>query len=80
AVRMTVQIKTTNFTRQAIADHTAMETTDTPVMLASSVVGWYVADKVKPHTDLAVDKTADFINAKREKRQARKSAKKSETE
>jgi len=78
-VRATIQIKTAAFTRDAIANHTAFEATDTPVILVGGVTGWFVSEKVKPYTDLAVDKTADFVIDKREKRQARKSAKKTET-
>jgi len=78
-VRAAVQFKVAALTRDAIAEHTSLESTDFPVLLGGSVVGWYVSDKVKPYTDLAVDKTADFIVEKREKRQARKSEKKTET-
>lgn len=78
--KATVQLKTAYFTRNAIADHTSYETTDTPVILVGGLVGWYVSEKTQPYTDLAVDKTADFINNQRAKRQARKSEKKTETE
>jgi hypothetical protein len=77
-VRMTVQLQTANLVRNTIADHTSMEATDTSVAIAGGVVGWFVADKLKPVTDLSVDKTADFITATRTKF-SRKS-KKSETE
>lgn len=79
-VRAAVSVKAANLTRTAIADHTPLETTDTPVVIAGSLVGWYVGDKVRPYSDRAVDKTADFIAAKRQKRQDRKSKKTTETE
>lgn len=78
--KATVQLKVAAFTRNAIAEHTSLEATNTPVVLASGVFGWYVSEKTAPITDLAVDKTADFVTNQREKRQARKSAKKTETE
>jgi hypothetical protein len=79
-IKTTVQLKTASLVRTAIADRTSLETTDTPVVLTGSVVGWYVGHKVKPVTDKTVDKIADFAVAKRSKRQARKSEKHTETE
>lgn len=58
-------------TETAITDHTRFEEDDIVVDISAHVVGWYVSHKVKPYTDKAVDKTADFIVAKREARKAK---------
>lgn len=79
AVKMTVQVKVAALTRQAIADHSAYASTETPVVVAGAVVGLIVSEKVKPVTDKAVDKTFDFVANRREARKARKSQK-TETE
>lgn len=71
-----VAAKTTQLTAETIADHTHYEKDDTIVELGSGVVGWYVSAKLSPITDAIVDKTADFVTAKREARQAKKNAKK----
>ena len=71
-VTSAVQIKTTALTQRAIADHTSFETTALPVRLVGGVVGWGVASKVRPYTDRAVDKTADFVIEKRENRRIKK--------
>jgi len=60
----------------AIIEITEIEEDNFPVELGCRVVGWGVAAQFKPATDSAVDKAADFINAKREARQAKKNAKK----
>lgn len=77
-VTTTVQLKTAAMTQRAITDHTALESTNIPVRLTSGVVGWYVSHKVKPYTDLAVDKTADFVNEKRENRRIKKQKKRNQ--
>ena len=58
-------------TRKAI-DYTRFEEDDIVTKIAPKVVGWYVSDKLKPVTDKAVDKAADFVNARREARAAKK--------
>jgi hypothetical protein len=67
-----VYYKTTKLTATTIEEHTQFEKDDMIVGLGSSVVGWFVSDKLSPVTDKIVDKTADFIT---EKRQARKDKK-----
>ncbi len=74
--RSIVAAKTAQLTAEAIADHTEYETDDTIVEIGSGVVGWYVAHKLQPVTDAVVDRTADFVTAKREARKAKKNAKK----
>jgi len=72
-VTTTVQVKTAMLTRQFIANHTALETTNTPVVVGGALVGLIVSEKVKPFTDKAVDQVADYIIEKRDERRDRKS-------
>jgi hypothetical protein len=71
-----VQQKTVQLTEQALDDYTALDTDSNAVHLGANVFGWFVADKLKPVTDKMVDKTADFVTAKRDIRNAKKNAKK----
>jgi hypothetical protein len=71
-VQAVIAQKATDLTEDAIVDHTQFEEDDMIVTIGSRVVGWYVADKLKPYSDKAVDRTADFIVAKREARKAKK--------
>lgn len=64
------------FTEHLITDYTQFDEDDMIVDIAGGVVGWYVSDKLKPVTDAIVDKTADFVTAKKESRKAKKTAKK----
>jgi len=57
-----------------IADHTRFEDDDMIVEIPSHMVGWYVSDKLKPITDTMVDKAADYIAAKRSKRNTTETA------
>lgn len=79
-VQATVQFRTTRLVKNAIVGHTSLEKDSTPVSLVSNVIGWGVSAKLKPHTDKMVDKTADFVADKREKRQAKKDKKKNDQE
>ena len=74
-VQATVQYKATKLTRTALIEHTALESDNPVVKIGSGVVGWGVATKLKPHTDRMVDKTADFVNEKRENRRIKKQKK-----
>lgn len=67
-----VASKASNMAEDVITNHTHFEEDDTVVNIASGVIGWYVSDKLKPYTDNVVDKTADFVIAKREARKAKK--------
>lgn len=64
-----VHSRVAQLTEDAITDYTRFEEDDTIVRISSNVVGWYVSDKLKPVTDRMVDKTADFIAAKRGKQE-----------
>jgi hypothetical protein len=56
----------------AITDHTRFDEDDKIVDIASAVIGWGVADKLKPTTDKIVDKVADKVNERRAARAAKK--------
>jgi hypothetical protein len=71
-VRTVIHGKTAQITRELIVDHSDFENDDMTVRISGNLVGWYVSAKLKPHTDKMVDKTADFIVAKREARAANK--------
>jgi hypothetical protein len=77
-VRTVVYGKTAQLTKDAIVDHTEFEDDDMTVKISSGLVAWYVSAKLKPHTDKMVDKTADYVNAKREARAAAKKDKPAE--
>jgi hypothetical protein len=74
-VTTTIHVAVASPVRSAIADRTSASSTDIPVVVAGALVGYYASNAVKPLTDKMVDKTADFVNAKREARKARRSEK-----
>ncbi len=75
-VQSAVANYTAGLVHTTIIDNTDLEDDNFVVDLGSKVVGWGVASKLKPYTDRAVDKTADFVTSKREARKAKKNAKK----
>lgn len=68
AVKFIVAARVAQVAENTITDYTRFEEDDMIVDISSSVVGWYVSDKLKPYTDKMVDKTADFIAEKRGKK------------
>lgn len=78
AVQATIQLRVTKLAKDTITDHTQFDSGNPVVKISSHVIGWGVAAKLKPHTDKVVDKTADFVVDKREKRQAKKAQKKND--
>ena len=72
AVKFVIAGKVAEVAEDVITDYTRLEEDTTVVNLTSSMVGWYVSDKLKPLTDKMVDKAADFIVEKREARKAKK--------
>ena len=65
-------------TKEAVANYTAFDSDNAVVKIGAKCVGWYLSSKVQPYTDAAVDKTADYIETKREeRRQARKKSEES---
>lgn len=67
--------KTAEVAATTIADHTQFEEDDIAVKLSSGLIGWYVADKLKPVSDAVVDKAADKIAELRANRAAKKTTK-----
>lgn len=62
-------------TVKTVDNYTGFEKDAFIVKLGAGAVGFIVAGKLKPYTDAAVDKTADFIVEKREGRKAKKDPK-----
>lgn len=75
-VTTAIAYKATDVAEDAITENTRFNDDDIVVIIGSKLIGWGIADTVKPYTDKMVDRTADFIAAKREARQAKKNAKK----
>lgn len=74
AVTAIIAAKVEDTAENAIIEHTSHEEDELIVTLGSHVIGWGVASAVKPHTDKIVDKTANFIAAKRQARKDKKNA------
>jgi hypothetical protein len=67
-----ISMKAASMTKDALVDHTRFDEDDIVVKIGAGVVGWGAGHHAKPYTDKAVDKVADFVNAKREARKAKK--------
>jgi hypothetical protein len=61
-------------TAEIVDDYTQLDEDDNIVTIGSTLVGWYVSDKLKPVTDKIVDTTFDFVIAQRVKHQVKKVA------
>lgn len=70
-VQAVIASKVSDFAEDAIVEHTQFEEDDMIVDIATHVIGWGVSAQLKPYTDKIVDRTADFIVAKREERRNR---------
>jgi hypothetical protein len=68
AVSAAISWKTGKAVENTISDHTRFDSDDLIVELASGSIGWIVAYRAKPYTDKMVDKTADWISERRNKR------------
>jgi hypothetical protein len=71
-VQALVANKTSQIAEDVITDYSRFEEDDIVVDISSHLFGWYVSAKLRPVTDSMVDKTADFIVAKREQMKAKK--------
>jgi hypothetical protein len=71
-VQAVVASKASKLAEGAITDYTRFEEDDTVVNISGHLVGWYVSGKLKPITDSMVDKTADYIVAKRAEMKSKK--------
>lgn len=69
-----IKLYVAGLTQNAIVDHTQFDEDDKIVNIAAAVVGWGVADKLKPHTDKIVDKVADKVVERRAQKAAKKNA------
>jgi hypothetical protein len=70
-VKAIVHSKVKHIAEDVITDYTRFEEDDVVVDISSHMIGWYVSSKLRPITDKMVDKTADFITAKREEMKAK---------
>jgi hypothetical protein len=59
-------------TNGALRNYTDIDTDNIVVEAGVGTVSWLVSEYCSPITDKIVDKTADFVNAKREARRAKK--------
>ena len=71
-----IAVKTTQLTANTMADYTSFEKDSIVVRLGSGAVGMVVSRKLEPVTAKIVDRSADFVNAQREKYKSKKTAKK----
>lgn len=75
-VKAIVAAKSTQIAEDVITDHTSLEEDTLAVDILSKTAGWFVADKIEPYTNAAVDKTADKIAEYRAKKQDKKNTEK----
>lgn len=68
AVTFVIKAKVGKFVKNVAEDYTSYERDDTIVRGSAYVISWGVSAKLKPYTDKVVDKTADYVAAKREQR------------
>jgi hypothetical protein len=67
-VRSAIALKVTSLAKDAMVDYTALEEDSIAVKLGSKVIGSFVSTKLAPYSDKIVDKTADYVVAKRAKK------------
>lgn len=79
-VTAAVQDRVRKIAKNAITDYLGFDDDNTVVGIAGQLVGWTVASQLKPHTDKLVDKTADFVAAKRAERAEKNKQKEQTTE
>ena len=60
--------KVAQLSEDAITNYTQFEEDDKLIEFSGHLIGWFVSDRLKPHTDRMVDKTADWIVARKEKK------------
>ena len=64
AVSMIVSLKTAQICEQQVAQHTELDPDGIPVKVGCMVTGQLVAYKAKPFTDVAVERTAEWLSEK----------------
>lgn len=72
AVKAAISMQVTQLAKNALADYVGLDDDSKTVKIGAYMIAWAVSDKLQPYTDKAVDKTADFIAAKRAARSAKK--------
>jgi hypothetical protein len=80
AVTFVIKSKVVKAVKVAADDYTRFESDDTVVKVSANIIGWGVSAKLKPYTDKVVDKTADFVVARREKKDQQKDQKEAPSE
>jgi len=73
-----VSLKAASVSGKIIADHSRFEEGDIIVRIGAAGIGVITATTLTPITDGVIDKTADFVNAKRAERKTKREAKKAE--
>jgi hypothetical protein len=73
-----IDVKTTQLTADAIADHSKYDKDDLLVRVGAGAVGFVVSARLKPVTDKMVDKATDFAHEQWTKRKSKKTAKNEE--
>jgi hypothetical protein len=68
AIKETVSLVVARNVRDQVIDHTDIDPDSIPLRIGSMVVGEVVAVKARPYTDNAVDKVADWVDKKRNKK------------
>lgn len=68
AVTFVIRTKVVKLVKNAADDYTRFENDDITVRVSANIIGWGISAKLKPFTDKVVDRTADYIVAKREKK------------
>ncbi len=68
AIKETVSLVVARNVRDQVIDHTDIDPDSITLKVGSMVVGEVVAVKAKPYTDNAVDKVADWVDKKRNKK------------
>jgi hypothetical protein len=66
-VKSAIALKAKQVATDMVVDYTRFEKDDYVTKIGSDIVGGYVAYKLKPVTDKVVDKTFDFVAAKKKK-------------
>lgn len=74
-IGVAIGFKVSDVASNAIVDNTSLEEDSRTVRIGTTVLGMYVAEKLSPITEKAVDTTFDFVIAQRAKRQAKKNKK-----
>lgn len=71
AITFTIRAKVVRIVKNITEDYTSHESDEILVRASANVVAWGVSASLKPFTDKVVDKTADYIVAKREAKKDR---------